>query len=119
MMKKIIWGLGVTGLFAFAALPALSDSDNSAEITKDAGCLVYDGDGNLVLASGDITVQNNGGITTFVCKAKGLDNSTGRAVHWDATNTGKVCNTFSGSTDDWNDTVSASGNVTLVCRVHD
>jgi hypothetical protein len=114
---KAVLTVALLGLIGVAALPAFSDSDNSATITRDAGCLVYDGDGVLQLASGDMTVQTHGGQTTLTCKATGLANSTGSAVRWQDGDAGKGCNTFAGPSDHWSDTVSASGNVTLVCHV--
>lgn len=78
---------------------------------------MLDGDGNLVVTSGSISVKTHGGTTTFVYKAKGVPNSTGRAVIYNYENTGLLCGTALGLTKDWQNTVSASGNVTLVCKL--
>jgi hypothetical protein len=116
MTNKWILGLGMGVLVAFAAVPALSD--NSAVVVKDTACNLYDGNGNLTLADGSVEVSNHGGVTVFVCKAKGLANDTGTAVQFDNASTGLPCLTDGGATDDWHDTVSASGNSTLVCRIN-
>ncbi len=116
-LKILALGLGGAALLAFGAAAALADN-NAATITKDFGCAVYDGNGALQIANGGtIEVSTNGGTTSLVCKASGLDNPTGHAVRWDESSPGKGCSTFAGPSDEWSDTVSASGNVTLVCKV--
>jgi hypothetical protein len=117
-MKGILGLALVAGLATFAAAPAFSDSDNAAIVAKDGLCGLQDGDGNFVLTSSSIQVTNNGGVTTLVCKVKDVPNSTGSAVHYDFESTGFLCNTNGGQTEDWSETVSASGNATLVCRIN-
>lgn len=91
-----------------------TDSANSAFITKGFGCGVINGDGGGVFTpDGRISVVTNSGHTTLICKATGVANSTGRAVTF--RNFG--CGTFLGVTTNSQNTVSASGNVTLRCRI--
>jgi hypothetical protein len=104
------------GVFALSGFTA--DDNNAAVVIKDTGCTVLNGDGGAEFVEGRITVMNNGGVTNFICKGKGVPNSTGQAVKFNFENTGFLCNTSGGVTDDWQNVVSASGNVTLHCKVH-
>ena len=118
-MKSVLSVALLGGLVAFAALPAFSDSDNSAVITEDFACFVYNGDGNLELADGaTVQIDTHGGQTIFRCQGN-VSNTTGSAVIWRDGDAGKGCNTFQGPSDQWQNTVSESGNATLVCRVSD
>ena len=86
-------------------------------------CYVLDGNQTLEEATGNVVITSSGN-NNFKCKAKGLSNSTGSAVIWNNANTGLLCGIDIGLegtvtlTDDWKNTVSASGNVTLQCKVH-
>ena len=94
--------------------PATPADAMAASITKGFGCGVIDGDGMGVFTpDGRISVVTSSGHTTLICKAKGVANSTGSAVTF--RNFG--CGTFLGFTTDSQNTVSASGNVTLRCRI--
>ena len=118
-VRNMVLGIGALGLFAVGAVPALSDSDNAAVIIRDTGCVLYDGNGVLQSADGDVLLENNGGHTKFTCKASDLANDEGRAVRFDFESTGLPCSTAAGLTEDWFNQVSASGQSTLVCRVSD
>jgi hypothetical protein len=115
--KGWILGIGLVGLFALGAVPALSDAGSGASIARDFACYVYDGDGDLVLTSGTISVVSKNGGSTITCTASGLTNTTGRVVRFDETDATKLCNTFAGEAESWTNTVSPSGHVTLTCRV--
>ena len=82
-------------------------------------CNVLDGDGDIVpLGSGDVVITSSGNGKRS-CKASGVDNSTGSAVIWNFANRGLLCLVQGvGPTDDWQNVVSASGQVNLQCRVH-
>lgn len=91
-----------------------TDSPNSAFILKDFGCGMFDGDGGFVVTfSKNHSVATSSGHTTLICKAKGQANSTGAAV----VTRGFLCGTFLGLTFDSQNSVSASGNITLRCRI--
>ena len=94
-----------------------ADDNNGAWIEKDFGCNVFDGNGVLTFVTdANISIVTSSGNTTLVCKAKGLPNDQGMAV----VTSGFGCGTFLGFTWDSQNTVSASGNVTLRCQVkHD
>jgi predicted small secreted protein len=93
-----------------------SNTEGAVHI-NDFGCGVFDGNGNIVLVTGDVVITPSGK-TNFKCKGSGVPNSTGSAVIWNFENKGVLCNTFSGATEDWQEVVSTSGNVTLICKVH-
>ena len=84
---------------------------------SDFDCGVIDGDGNPFLVTGSL-VSTSSGNTNFKCKGSGVPNSTGAAVIWNYENTGVLCGTITGVTEDWQSVVSASGNTTLQCKVH-
>ncbi len=119
-MKKRVLILFVV-IFALVglvvALPMASATP--AIVINDSGCGLLDGDGGVVSATSDHTVLTNNarGNTVLICKVKGVANSTGKAVHYDNASTDLVCGTFGGLTTHWHETVSASGNATLVCLV--
>jgi hypothetical protein len=94
-----------------------ADDNNAAFIDKDFACGLMDGNGNFHLVTdGTISIVTSSANTTLVCKAKGLPNDQGMAV----VTSGFPCGTFLGGTTDSQNTVSASGNVTLRCQVkHD
>jgi|GEM_PF-4917941 len=117
-MKKV--SIVLTAVVAFSFL--LISWNKAAKIAasvhiNDFSCGVLDGNGGFALATGDIVITSSGN-GNMKCKATGVGNSTGSAVIWNNANTGLLCGTAAGVTDDWHNVVSASGNVTLQCKVH-
>ncbi|MBO9618870.1 MAG: hypothetical protein J7539_07535 [Niabella sp.] len=94
-------------------------SDNAAVHITDFNCWLYNGAGHLVDAMGSgnavITHSDNRNV---VCKASGLANPMGSEVMFNAENKGVPCNALGVFTKDWHETVSASGEATLICHVH-
>jgi hypothetical protein len=90
-----------------------------AVVIRNAGCGLFDGTGQTVLADRDATIltQSTHQNTILICKVKTVANPAGRAVKYDSENNplfpGLECGTFGGSTTKWSETVSASGNATL------
>ena len=80
------------------------------------GCGMLDGDGGGVAADRSRVVITSSGNANLKCSVSGVANSTGSAVHWDFDNTGFLCGTTVGLTEQWKETVSASGNATLTCK---
>jgi hypothetical protein len=117
MKKTMIGAACVLALAAFLLVPMTGWAD-PAVVIMDFGCGLIDGDGGFVLTYGTIEIQNSSGNATLKCHATGVANDTGQAVHWDFDNTGLECGTSDGLTTDWHETVSASGNATLTCVVH-
>jgi hypothetical protein len=115
MKKTLIAVACALALAAFLFVP-MTVWANGAVVIQDFACGLIDGDGNFIVTYGTIEVQNPSGHATLKCHATGVANDTGSAVHWDITNTGVDCGTSYGSTADWHETVSTSGNATLTCQ---
>lgn len=123
-MKRIIFAaLAVVG-FAFSNVSARAQSANSngAVIINDQFCnLVASDCRHLVLTSDShevLTRVDTSGNTMFKCKVKlGLPPPNG-AVICDFENTGLPCITSSGGTNEWQETISASGQATLTCHIN-
>jgi len=119
-MKKLV--IPFVALFfvavALVSWRSQSTAKSPAIHINDAGCGLYDGDGNFTLASSDQTIITSSGNGKLTCKASDLANSTGQAVKYDFESTGQFCGTALGITDDWQEVVSASGQATLQCRYH-
>jgi hypothetical protein len=111
-----------------AEVPPLLASRRAALVIRNQGCVLLDGDGNVVAADRDFTVvtsstPRNARIT---CKARHVGNAAHVAVHYDTDRNplfpGLLClvPTPAGGdpliTSDWRETVSASGNATIHCH---
>lgn len=127
MRKALIAAVLLVAVAAFMLASGLgrvsiAKASNAAVVINDEGCGLLDGDGNVVLATSDHAVITSNGNGVFVCKVHGVANSSGKAVHYDTNNNpfgpGLLCATPAGTTDNWTDTVSASGNATLSCHVN-
>ena len=108
-------GLTVALGCTVAAAPALADG---AVVINDQGCSLLDGNGAFAAADSDHAVITPSGNGVLKCKATVAPPAGGKAVQWNLTNTGVFCSTLAGFTDDWRETVSASGEATLTCKVH-
>ncbi|HEX6322256.1 MAG TPA: hypothetical protein VFZ36_00915 [Vicinamibacterales bacterium] len=116
MRKRMIFIAGV--IVAAAAMLYVEPAKTQGAVVIDSiGCSLFDGDGAIVGADSGRAVVTPSGNGTLVCKVKGVANSTGSAVHYDFASTGIVCGTPAGITENWHETVSASGNATIVCSV--
>jgi len=123
-MRKIL--IAATLVASIAAFLVVSGSgqvakadNNGASVYKDFGCGLFDGNGGFVfVAVGTHSVEITNGNAVTICKAAGVPNSNGKAVHWDNSNTGDQCFIAGGLTTDWNETVSASGEATLRCHLN-
>ncbi len=101
---------------------ANSGNPNSAVFIGAVGCSFLDGDGGLVFVNNASAVITSSGQGKFQCSAKGVPNSTGRAVTYDTdknpSGPGLLCG-MPGDPDGtakWHETVSASGNAKLTCH---
>ena len=117
-MRRLIILFALVTLFGVMTVGvAQADPDgsnpNSASISRDFGCNVFDGDGNLVFTTGSLSIVTSSGHTTLKCSAD-VENTTGKAQVMK----GFGCNTFLGFTTNSHSTVSASGKSTLTCRVN-
>jgi hypothetical protein len=111
-MKNMI--LGLMFLVSGSAV-----AGNAVQI-QQSGCGLLDGSGNYVYTNQSRTVvtPSEAGVTILKCFADNIRNNTGSAVRFNNANTGVLCVTQSGSTNDWSETVSASGQAILTCKVH-
>jgi hypothetical protein len=108
-------------VLALGASAALADP---AFVIRQELCVLLDGDGNVV-ATTDIqqvvTTQSANGNVNAQCDADVSPASSGRAAHFDFSSTGLLCvfETPFGveTTDDWQITVSASGQAKIVCHL--
>jgi len=111
--------LALTGLAAIAALVAVlgvrATASEAAIQARGAVCGVMDGDGSFQMSTNSQVVTSGSGNSMHRCRAS-VPNSSKRMVRWDVNNTGAMCWTAEGPTRDWHETVSASGQATLVCH---
>jgi hypothetical protein len=116
-MRTALSGTGAAVLLIAALCVPVKASDR-AVVVKDGFCMLLDGNGGMVEASDSISVTHKNG-WMFTCKAKDVPNTTHHEVRYDSISTGFPCMTTNGSTNDWQETVSASGNATLSCHAND
>jgi len=117
------------GLFAIPVIAAIMIGSaiapvyaEAAVITKDAGCVLFDGDGNLVAPPGkDVRVTTNSaaGTTKTSCMAKDVANDTGKTQKFNFDNTGIQCLADGVSTENWHAVVTRSGVSILTCHFND
>lgn len=132
MNKKMV----LAGLFVliFAVSVSFGQAQKAVHITQGQ-CGLLDGDGNVVVTDDvKIVITNSAnGNVILKCKAQGVDNNQGTAVHWDAYDNPQVWSqkaadpsplpcvgTAGGSaallTQDWQIVVSEKGNAMMTCR---
>lgn len=119
MRKTILSAAGALALVAFSP-PATGETPATDEVLgaihiNGMGCGMMDADGGLVWVTSDRAVITPNGKQRLSCKAKRIPNSSRRAVQFNYENTGMPCYTDLGPTNEWHQTISASGNSTLTC----
>jgi len=113
VIAAIMIGAGTS--MQLAAADPDGSNPNSASITRDAGCALFDGNGNLTIADGSLSIVTNGPTTTVICQADtGVPTPDGKADVM----RGFDCGTFLGLTTDTHSVVTPDGKSTLVCRVN-
>lgn len=113
VIAAIMIGAGASTQLAIA----YPDGSNpqSAFISRDFGCGMFDGNGDFVLATdGTLSVVTHGQTAILKCQVFGVPNDTGDAV----VTTGFNCGTFLGPTTNSRNVVSEDGNATLICKVN-
>ena len=116
-------GITVAAVLGFTALAGLgvgvAHAGNGALVINDFGCLLLDGDGEIVFTSSShaLNTQNENRNRVLKCSIKSVANSTGKAAHFDFKSTGYLCNAMGILTSNWHNKVSKSGNATLTCLV--
>ena len=118
-MRRKFQGLAV--VVAAAALLAMVPSLGlaaPATVVNDAGCVMYDGNFNLVVLTFDslsVGTASDNCNSTIQCKASGVTPSdTGKTVKFN----GFVCSTGFGLTTQTQEVVTKSGHASLVCHVN-
>jgi hypothetical protein len=114
-MKRVLTGIGCLALLTFLYAP--TDAASKSVLAKNGTCAVFDGDGGIASGGDSVVIMNPSGNAMVKCSVKGVPNSSRRTVHFDHENTGAMCGTAAGMTDDWHETISAYGNATLTCRM--
>lgn len=108
-------------MLALVILVPTIAANNAALVihSTDGSCGMLDGNGNVyttTLSMVVITYSENENVS-YRCEAKGLPNDSGIAVQFDYENSQRNCILEGvGSTQNWTNTVSASGNGTLSCH---
>ena len=109
-MKKV--SILLAAVFAVTTLlVSWAESENAAVVINDIGCILMDGDGNLVATDNTHAVVTSSGNGMLTCRAE-VPNSTGKAVVYKDLG----CNTPAGF-GIGRETVSTSGQATLTCWV--
>ena len=107
----LLFGPAAVTKFAFAK------SENAAEITSDFRCSVPNADWTrtvMGVLNNHSVVKRKNGTTMLRCSVNGVENNTGKAVHY----FNFPCGTFLGTTFDTHLVISESGNATMICRIH-
>lgn len=115
MKARVILAVAA-GLLALV-LPAIASGDASVTIGT-TGCGVLDSNGNCVAAPfRDVVTNSATGVEIERTYASGVFNDTGRAVMFNFADSGFRCiSDITGArTTDWSETLSASGEATVVC----
>lgn len=121
-MKKYLILAAATTLFVLAA--PVANAAPAVVINPAGGCGLFDGNGNFAFTNDTklTATQSNNNNSKFTCKATVTPSSAGNAARFDSGSTGgtlcAIPNPFGFQfTDQWHETVSASGEATLTCHV--
>jgi hypothetical protein len=121
-MKKALLAAAVFTTFIAGAIP-VAQADPALVINPAGGCGLLDGNGAGAFTTDTkiVATQSQNGNTTLKCQADVTPASSGKAAQFDFASTGAVCGEFdaihgSQVTQDWKETVSASGQATLICH---
>ena len=107
----------LTGLFLLLPLNLYAQSALVIDFEANQ-CALLDGNGKIVNAiSGKRIVTNSDrdGVS-LTCMANVTAPKSGKEAVFDKDDTGYVCYTWKGYTEDWQNTVSVKGDSKLVCR---
>ena len=91
-----------------------------AFIITDGQCYMADGNGDFFLSTDvkQIVTNSNNGNINLKCRAKGVPNTDGVEVIYNASNTGQECWALGMglSTEVWEEVVDEEGNAVLSCK---
>ncbi|TNE47720.1 MAG: hypothetical protein EP344_19525 [Bacteroidetes bacterium] len=114
LVRVFVLALIAAAFYAFSGPNSASNGENNgAFITQNFQCGMFDGNGGYYIGNGVVSVINNGRQEILICNASGVPNETGRAVIYN----NFYCDTYLGQTTDSRETVSASGQASLQCKL--
>jgi hypothetical protein len=120
-MRKKFLGFAIAAVVVAVGLVGgrAAKADNGAtHYVGTSGCGLYSSIPTCVVTPYR-SVSNHGGVEVEKAWADGVFNDTGKAVHWDTTNTfGSLCQSDATGrlTSDWHETLSASGHAEITCQ---
>lgn len=120
-MKKYLILTAATALLAMTA--SVAQAAPAVVVDPAGGCGLFDGNGGFAFTTDSkvTATQSNNGNSMLKCKATVTPATAGGAARFDSASTGAFCvilNPFGVQvTDQWHETVSASGEATLTCHV--
>lgn len=83
----------------------------------EGGCGLLNDDGIPVAGEGhEVSANSSNGNVKLTCSINLEPTSTGRSVIYNYDTTGILCGTSGGSTDDWHEVISRSGQAKLTCH---
>ncbi|MBL0422633.1 hypothetical protein JI739_20030 [Ramlibacter sp. AW1] len=120
--RYIVMAMNATVVFAsaLALITSVAHAAPAVSITG-TGCAFYDGDGGFAFTTNTriLSTQSANGNGLLKCEGAVPPPTSGTAVRYDFATTGGVCvatHPINQATEQWQQTVSANGNVTLVCQ---
>jgi hypothetical protein len=120
MLKKSLWLILPAVVLCVALVPRPVHGNNAAVVINGTGCNMLDGNGNGVFTDISHAVETSSGRGVFNCRVTTTPASGGGAVHWNYANTGLQCADTDGDlTNEWQETVSASGQAQLSCHFNE
>ena len=121
-MKKHLILAAATTLFALAA--PVANAAPALVINPAGSCTLVDGNGAFTFTNDTkiTATQSNNNNSKFTCKATVTPSSAGNAARFDSGSTGGLLCAIPSpfgfqTTNQWHQTVSASGEATLTCHV--
>jgi len=108
---------------AVLALWGGAASADPAVVIRGDGCGLFDGNGDFAFTTDTqiVATQSQDGNAHLRCQADVPPSSSGGAAKFDFESTGSFCGILTPFdfevTDQWHETVSASGKATLICHV--
>lgn len=117
--------LFLASAISLAALAApVAQAAPAVVVNPAGGCSLFDGNGNFAFTTDTkvTATQSNNDNSKLTCKADVTPSAAGGAARFDSASTGGIlCGIVSPFgfqvTDQWHETVSASGEATLTCHV--
>ncbi len=115
--KSILFGT-VFSLSLLLTSWTIAKNEDSAVHISDFNCGVLDGGKGFFLTDKSKSVVTPSGNQMLSCKASGVPNKTEKTVKWNFENTKYVCRVMGKITKDWDEVVTPSGQVSLMCKIN-